>query len=172
MSRLDFFISRLVAQRECLNEATRLIGDITGPVLEIGLGSGRTYDHLRSLMPDRDIWVFDRHVECHPTCIPPAERLLLGEVKEKLTLATEVIGAPIALAHVDLGTADGLTDRGLFTAIGPLLATLMAQHGIVVSDRPFSVLGWRALPLPADIKATRYEMYRVERPNRTDSTYR
>ena len=55
MSRLDSFIRRLEAQRACLNRAAELIRDIDGFVLELGLGNGRTYDHLRELFPDRDI---------------------------------------------------------------------------------------------------------------------
>ena len=55
MSRLDSFIRRLVAQRACLDHAAQLIGGLDGAVLELGLGNGRTYDHLRSLFPGREI---------------------------------------------------------------------------------------------------------------------
>ena len=47
MSRLDSFIRRLQAQRACLDRAAELVRDLPGPVVEIGLGNGRTYDHLR-----------------------------------------------------------------------------------------------------------------------------
>ena len=49
MSRLDSFIRRLEAQRACLDRAAALIAGIDGAVLELGLGNGRTYDHLREL---------------------------------------------------------------------------------------------------------------------------
>ena len=62
MSRLDSFIRRVSAQRDCLNAAADLIRDVPGPVLEFGLGNGRTYDHLRSLLPERTIFVFERQV--------------------------------------------------------------------------------------------------------------
>ena len=52
MSRLDSFIRRLEAQRACLDRAAELIRDIDGHVLELGLGNGRTYDHLRGLFPE------------------------------------------------------------------------------------------------------------------------
>ena len=55
MSRLDAFIRRLQAQRTCLGLAADLVAGVPGPVLELGLGNGRTYDHLRELMPDREI---------------------------------------------------------------------------------------------------------------------
>jgi len=53
VSRLDSFIRRLEAQRACLDHAAGLIGGLDGVVLELGLGNGRTYDHLRSLFPSR-----------------------------------------------------------------------------------------------------------------------
>ena len=71
MSRLDSFIRRLEAQRACLNRAAALISGIDGTVLELGLGNGRTYDHLRELFPDREIYVCERRVAAHPACVPP-----------------------------------------------------------------------------------------------------
>ena len=55
MSRLDAVIGRLKSQRSCLNAAVALIGEAPGHVLELGLGNGRTYDHLRLLFPNRNI---------------------------------------------------------------------------------------------------------------------
>ena len=55
MSRLDSFIRRLEAQRACLGEAVRLAKGIDGFVLELGLGNGRAYDHLREICPEREI---------------------------------------------------------------------------------------------------------------------
>ena len=49
MSRLDSFIRRIGAQRNVLNAVAQRIAAIDGPVLELGLGNGRTYDHLREL---------------------------------------------------------------------------------------------------------------------------
>ena len=71
-------IHRLTAQRAYLNEAARRIKDLPGCVFELGLGSGRTFDHLRSLLPDREIFAFDRAISAHPTCIPDADHMILG----------------------------------------------------------------------------------------------
>jgi hypothetical protein len=65
MSRLDSFIRRVQAQRACLDRAAELIADVPGPVLELGLGNGRTYDHLREQLPARRIFVFERLVQAH-----------------------------------------------------------------------------------------------------------
>ncbi len=72
MSRLDSFIRRALAQRDCLGDAARLIDGLPGPVIELGLGNGRTYGHLRTLLPAREIFVFDRQVMAHPDCVPDA----------------------------------------------------------------------------------------------------
>ena len=87
MSRLDSFIRRLEAQRACLDHAAQLIGGLPGNVLEFGLGNGRTYDHLRSRFSGREIYVFDRQVAAHPDCIPPSDRLFIGEFLDTLHLA-------------------------------------------------------------------------------------
>ena len=70
VSRLDSFIRRLQAQRACLDMAAGLIADIDGLVLELGLGNGRTYDHLRETLPGREIYVCERS----PRRIPIARR--------------------------------------------------------------------------------------------------
>ena len=87
MSRLDSFIRRLEAQRACLELAADLVAGLDGEVLELGLGNGRTYDHLRKLFPHRKIYVCERTVAAHPDCVPPPELLLLGDMRETLPAA-------------------------------------------------------------------------------------
>lgn len=74
MSRLESMRRRLSAQIDGLNWATNQIADIKGDVLELGLGNGRTFDHLRQQLPDRRIWVIDREMNAHPSCVPPPQR--------------------------------------------------------------------------------------------------
>jgi S-adenosyl-L-methionine methyltransferase len=52
MTRLDSAIRRLTAQRDLLDWASEEIAP-GGLVLELGLGNGRTYDHLRDRLPGR-----------------------------------------------------------------------------------------------------------------------
>ena len=106
MSRLDSFIARMQAQRDCLNFLKPAIDALPGPILEVGLGNGRTYDHLRDLFPGRDIYVFERKVAAHPACIPPDYRLFLGEARQSIPEAAKTLGARAALIHTDLGTGD------------------------------------------------------------------
>src|SRR5689334_15757612 len=98
MSRLDSFIRRLEAQRACLDQAARLIEGLPGNVLEFGLGNGRTYDHLRERLPDREIYVFERQIAAHPACIPPADHLFLGDFLDTLPRAGVQLGAHTVLA--------------------------------------------------------------------------
>ena len=37
MSRLDSFLRRIIAQRDCLNSAVEVISGIKGPVIELGM---------------------------------------------------------------------------------------------------------------------------------------
>lgn len=161
MSRLDSFIRRVSAQRDCLNAAADLIRDLPGPVLEFGLGNGRTYDHLRSLLPSRPIFVFERQVAAHPDCIPPDECLLLGDLHETLDGAGAVIGVPAVLAHVDIGSGDPASNAELAAFLAPRLHKLMARGGIVVSDQDLGMAEWQPVALPPGVREGRYFMRRV-----------
>ena len=163
MSRLDSFIRRVCAQRDCLNMAKELIADLPGPVLELGLGNGRTYDHLRELFPDREIFVFDRRVAAHPDCIPDETHMIVGDIIETLISAGDRIGGMAALAHCDIGTGEKENNAKLIATIAPLVDELMRPGGIVCSDQEYSVDGWVAQPLPLGVQSGRYFINRIER---------
>ena len=161
MSRLDSFLRRIAAQRDCLDAAARLIAEIDGPVLELGLGNGRTFDHLRELLPDREIFVFDRRVAAHPDCIPDDRHLVLGDLRETLPGAMARIGTAAALAHADLGVADAEVDARLAAFVGGALVPLMRPGGVVVSGQAMTVDRWTPLAPPPAVKPGRYHMWRV-----------
>ena len=159
MSRLDSFIRRLQAQRTCLDHAVQLVRGLPGPVLELGLGNGRTYDHLRERLPERDIYVCDRQIAAHPDCIPPARFLILGDVRETLPRAAERIGATVVLVHADLGSGDVAASRRQAAELAPVISALLRPGGIVVSDQPLPDQRLRALALPDGVKPGRYYLY-------------
>jgi hypothetical protein len=161
MSRLDSFIARMQAQRDCLNFLKPAIDGLTGPILEVGLGNGRTYDHLRSLFPGRDIYVFERKVAAHPDCIPPDDRLFLGEAREAIPRAAQKLGAVAALIHTDLGTGDHAANVAMGKWLGPALDALVASGGYILANQPLEVARWRRLPDPPDVPTDRYFLYRV-----------
>jgi hypothetical protein len=161
VSRLDSFIRRLQAQRACLDHAVDLIRDLPGPALELGLGNGRTYDHLRERLPQRDIYVCDRQVAAHPDCIPPDRFLILGDVRDTLPQARARIGAPVALVHADLGSGDTEANRRQALALAPIIAALLQPGGIVVSDQELTTPRLQPLDLPSGVKPGRYFLYRA-----------
>ncbi len=163
MSRLDSFIRRLEAQRACLDSAMEMIRDVDGPVLELGLGNGRTYDHLRANLAGRPIYVFDRRVAAHPDCIPDPAFFIEGDIVATLAEASARLPGPAALAHCDIGTGDAAANAALAQTIAPLIDRLMAEGGLIVSDQPMEAAGWQPLPLPAGVEAGRYNMRRVSR---------
>ena len=158
MSRLDSMLRRLTAQRDGLNWAARTISELPGEVLDLGLGNGRTYDHLREILPDRRIRVIDRALNCHPSCIPPEADFLQGEAEPMLTqLARE--GARFALAHYDLGFGVKEQDVAEAARLSPFLAEIMVPGGIVVSGQP--LVGLTPLQGPDTIAPDRYLFYRA-----------
>ena len=160
MSRLDSFIRRLEAQRACLDLAAHLVRELDGDVLELGLGNGRTYDHLRQLFPDRKIYVFDRRVAAHPDCVPPAELLLLGDMRDTLQTASELLGSRVALAHLDPATGDGAASRALAAELAPLIMPLLRPGGMLVSEPAIARDELSPVPLPESVAPGRYNLYR------------
>ena len=160
MSRLDSFIRRLEAQRACLDMAAQLVCGLAGPVLELGLGNGRTYDHLRELLPARDIFVCERRVAAHPLCIPPAKFLLLGDMRETLPAARSRLESRVALAHLDPGTGDLDASRALARELAPLILPLLRPDGILVSEPQIDTPGLIPLAPPQNVAPGRYHLYR------------
>lgn len=161
MSRLDSVIRRLSAQRACLDMAAGMIAGRSGHVLELGLGNGRTFDHLREILPGREIYCFDRQVAAHPDCIPDARHLFLGELEETLPRAQDRLGAGAVLVHVDIGSGDEAASRALGVWLAERLPPLLAPGAILVADQPLPHAGWQTLALPDGVKPGRYFVYRA-----------
>jgi hypothetical protein len=161
MSRLDSFIARMQAQRDCLNFLKPRIDELAGPILEVGLGNGRTYDHLRTLFPGRDIYVFERKVAAHPDCIPPDDRLFLGDADKTIPQAARKLGATAALIHTDLGTGDYAANIEMGRWLGPALDALAAPGSYVLANQALEVAHWQLQPEPPNVPADRYFLYRV-----------
>ncbi|MBT4489223.1 MAG: hypothetical protein HOK30_21445 [Rhodospirillaceae bacterium] len=161
MSRLDSAIRRLQAQRACLDWAVGEIAGQGGPVLELGLGNGRTFDHLRARLPEREIFVFEREVAAHPDCIPDDDHLLLGDFHDSLPGALGRIGARAALAHCDIGSGDRALTARLAAFVGPALAPILAPGAVVVADQPLQIPRGRSVSLPDGVAPGRYHLYRM-----------
>ena len=158
MSRLDSFIRRLEAQRACLDYAVSLSQNLSGTAIELGLGNGRSYDHLRErLAGSRTIHALDRQLAAHPDC-NPAE-LILGEFRDTLPALARRIGRTVALVHADTGSGDEAASRAQAVELAALLEPLLVAGAVVVSDQDMSP-PWEALPLPAGVAPGRYFIWR------------
>lgn len=157
MSRLDSFIRRLSAQRDILNAVADEVRAIDGPVLELGLGNGRTFDHLRELFQDRRIVAFDRAANAYGPSMPSADNLILGEIKDT---ARTFVGANASLAHADIGTGYEDRDAVTLTWLPQIMAGVLASGGLAVSGLPLDHPDLQALPLPSTVKEGRYFIYR------------
>jgi S-adenosyl-L-methionine methyltransferase len=168
MSRLDSFIRRLQAQRACLDLAAALVRDLPGPVLELGLGNGRTFDHLRKLCPEREIFVFDREIRSHPASTPDPTRLILGDIRATLPAAAREgrLPGPAALVHSDIGTGDAERNARLARWLAGALPPLLADGAVVVGDQALDDPSLAPLPPPEGVAAGRYFLYRHRPPPR------
>jgi hypothetical protein len=160
LTRLEKLLFRLEAQHVCLEWAFREIADRPGIVFEMGLGQGRTYDHLRTHLTDREIYVFDRVVDSYEDCKPPADRMVLGEISETLDDAVSRFGGQVVLAHADLGSHENTHNIEMSAKLSRHLPPVLAPGAIVLSDLPLELPGTRALPLPAGARKGRYFLYR------------
>jgi hypothetical protein len=160
VSRRDSFIRRLKAQRACLDAAAEMVAALEGPVFELGLGNGRTYDHLRERLPNREIFVFERQIAAHAACIPDAAHLFLGDIHETLPAAVARFEGTVALVHSDIGTGDAEANAAIAGFLSGHLAALLRPGGLVVSDQPMAIAATESLPLPEGVKPGRYFIYR------------
>jgi hypothetical protein len=161
-SRLDSFIRRLEAQRACLDWAVGAIGAVPGAVLELGLGNGRTYDHLRARCDGaREIFAFDRQVAAHPACIPDTAHLVVGDFRDTLPAFASRHAGRIALVHADIGSGDAAATAALARWLGPALVPMLASGALVLCDQVLEAPPLRATGLPAGVPAGRYFIYRA-----------
>ncbi|WP_293798661.1 class I SAM-dependent methyltransferase [uncultured Bosea sp.] len=160
MSRLDSFIRRLEAQRTILNWAAASIQGRSGLALELGLGNGRTYDHLRELLPGREIYVFERDPHPNPLSRPPARFLVVGDMAETLPVFEGEHGAAAALIHVDVTTGVPERDKIAFAWLPARVAALAMPGAIIVSGWALEHDALEVLPLPEGIPEGRYFAYR------------
>lgn len=157
MSRLESFRRRLTAQIDGLNWALAEVADVPGDVIELGLGNGRTYDHMRE-GTDKRIWVVDRVLQCHPSCVPPEDDFLQGDADAMLAeLATR--GVKAALVHSDLGNGNDDRSLRLGAILSPLIRDVLAPGGLAVSQEP--LVGLDRVPGPETEIGDRYYFYRL-----------
>ncbi|MGI2035904.1 class I SAM-dependent methyltransferase [Rhizobium panacihumi] len=157
MSRLDSFINRMSAQRDILNHVRDMLDLPAGAVLEVGLGNGRTYSHLRENFADRRVIAFDRQFAAHKTLAPEPGDFIEGEIRES---GQAFVGKNAALVHADIGT--GYPDKDAVTLqwLPGMVVGMLAEGGIAVSGLPLAHPNLEALPRLPSVEEGRYFYYR------------
>ena len=166
MNRLEAMIARLVTQRACIGGAARQVEHLDGPVLEIGLGKGRTYSYMRQIFTNREIYAFDKDFHALPDATPCNNFLVLGDFRDTLLAMADRLHSPAVLAHADIGSDDRLADAALARDIAGPIARLVVAQGLVLSDRALphrrlEEIDPPTVELPAGIDPWPYFMYRV-----------
>ncbi len=163
-TRLERFIARMVGQRACIDAAAAATTALPGVVWEVGLGNGRTYDHLRDRFAGRDIIVFDRQVVSHPDCIPPADMMRLGDFHETVPTEAARGAGTVAMIHADVGNGNVDASRALGRWLTPLFVQAMAPGGCLVGDQPMDDPALEPIALAAigvvDLPPDAYFVYR------------
>ena len=145
------------AQRDILNQvASQSIIPSTGDIIELGLGNGRTYSHLREAFPERRILVFDRVLMAHPSCIPDTNDLVIGEIEQT---ARQYIGGDAAMVHADIGSGSDAIDAVTLEWLPQLMEGLLVTGGVAISGLPLQTKNLTQLPIPPDIDSKRYFLY-------------
>ncbi len=160
MSRLDSFIRRLEAQRLILGWAADSIAGRNGLVLELGLGNGRTFDHLREILPGRRIVAFDREAKANPRSLPAPENLVLGDMAQTLPAFAASHGRCAVLLHVDATTGVPERDAVALVWLPGHVAALAADDALIVAGSPLGHEALAAVALPDGVPEGRYHAYR------------
>jgi hypothetical protein len=105
--------------------------------------------------------VFERKVAAHPDCVPPADRLFLGDADKTIAVAAKRLGGTAALIHTDLGTGDHAANTAMGKWLGPALDSLAARGGFILANQPLAVARWQRQPEPPGVPKDRYFLYKV-----------
>jgi trans-aconitate methyltransferase len=154
---LERTLYRLRAQYATLGEALAGLSATPGKVWEIGLGKGRSYDHLRRALPQAEIFAFDRQRVSVPDCTPPDHRMVLGALDKTLPELAAAHAGQVVLAHVDLGIdPPGEETRA---ALERWLPVALAPGGLVAAGTLLDLAGARRLAAPEAAAAGGYALY-------------
>jgi hypothetical protein len=158
---LEKTLFRLEAQYACITWALAQISGRPGVVFELGLGLGRTFNHLRHHLPDRRILVFEREVRSYPDCTPDADQLILGDLGETLPAAALKFQGQVIFVNSDVGTFAPEHNSAMAGLVGAHLPRALAPGALVMSDLPLDLEGAHALELPGGARPDSYYLYRA-----------
>jgi len=158
-TRLEKTLYRLQAQNACFTWAFQQIDQRPGVIFELGLGLGRTYNHMQHYLGNRRIIAFDRKVGSYPDCTPDEKDIVVGELEDTLPVAARDHAGQVILAHTDIGSFDREENRRIAAMMSQLLLPALAPGALVMSDLPLDVPETTRLGLPGDAREDRYYLY-------------
>lgn len=161
MSRLESFLRRMNAQRDLLDAAAELCRDIEGPIVDLGIGNGRTLDHLAALFPDRRVFAFGDFIHSAIDVLPPPEQVVVGNIRDTLPFALPRLGERAALVHNDLGSADAVGNAATAAWLAPAIEAVARPDAIVVTSFLLPFRNYVALPLPPTVQPGRYHLLKL-----------
>jgi hypothetical protein len=151
------------AQRSVLDHAMAELAArgaaFEGPVLELGLGNGRTYDHMRQRFAERRVVAFDRANVANPASCPGPDDLILGEIQATGTAFARKHGPSAVIVHADLGNGIAADDQVLAAWLAPLAHAMVRAGGLVLTSTELHHSELLAQPVPADVPPGRYFIY-------------
>jgi trans-aconitate methyltransferase len=156
---LERTLYRLRAQYATLGAAISAVAARRGLVWEIGLGKGRSYDHLRRVLPEAPVFGLDRQRVSVPDCTPPDDRLVIGELAATLPRLATAHAGQVVLAHIDLGTDP--PDEATRAVLERWLPVALAPGGVVAAGTPLALAGAQSLAVPEAAKAGGYALYLI-----------
>ena len=145
------------AQRDILNDLMSRVETIPGAIFEFGLGSGRTYDHLREIFPERRIIVFESESKGLPLQRVAPENLRLGDIR---TTSSSLPDGCAALIHTDIETGVADVDAELTTWLPGLVGRLLVPGGYAATSADLLDPRLRRCPLPHGVPDGRYHVLR------------
>jgi hypothetical protein len=117
---------------------------------------------MRRHLPGREIFVFDREIDCFPDCTPDASHFMLGTFSDTLPAARERFAGRAILVNSDIGTYDEAYNAEVAAVVSRHLPPLLASGALVLSDLPLTLPEAQPLPLPEDVRSTTYFIYRAK----------
>ncbi len=160
VSRLEKTSARLQSQIACLGWVFRQIKDMPGLVFELGLGRGRTYDHMRFHLGNRRILTFDREIVPIEDCRPPDDSIIEGELAQTLPEFAARHAGQVVLSNSDLGSYTKRHNETMTRLINAELPPAIASGGFVLSDLPLDMPGFEEVPLPSGAVEGHYRIFR------------
>lgn len=160
MSRLESHIRRLQAQCELLNWATSIQASGYGLALDLGLGNGRTFSHLRERLPGWRIVAFDRQNAADPKSLTKDSEIVVGEFQATLPEFGRQLPNAANIIHSDAGISDPLANARQMALLAATIPLLAADGAIILSDQKIDSPSLAPIRAPVDMKPDRYFVYR------------